>query len=291
MFDESKVPVFLFIAAVIVVVSFVAHHLQLVDEANALLHESKHKLTSMEETITLRRIMLASIEKAKAAFDKESVRESELERKKAELETRHRRLEGIINSSVESLRAMVGKVRQEALNTTLGDITLKSGRILRAAKISKFDDSSLTFIHADGVSTVTTDQLDAELVSRYDLGESALLPQALLIQSRFLDPSQSSSTQPVSGDRAAQIASLTARKTTLEHQLETATQHKSKLEKQARDIDQQIKSAETQGAYTFPLRNQRDVIEGNVGMANKDLQRLELEIAKVNAELKRLQTH
>lgn len=180
MFDESKVPVFLFIAAVIVVVSFVAHHLQLVDEANALLHESKHKLTSMEETITLRRIMLASIEKAKAAFDKESVRESELERKKAELETRHRRLEGIINSSVESLRAMVGKVRQEALNTTLGDITLKSGRILRAAKISKFDDSSLTFIHADGVSTVTTDQLDAELVSRYDLGESALLPQALL---------------------------------------------------------------------------------------------------------------
>lgn len=288
MFDESKVPILLFIAAVIAVGSFAAHHFQTVDEANALLLESRHKLDSMSETITLRKLTLSNLEKAKAALDQEVSREAKLTKAQTDLEQRYRRIEGEIDSAVESMRTRVDKMRHEAPGSDLGDVSLTDGRILRAAKISKFDESSLTLIHADGVNTVTVNQLPSNITSKYDLGPQALLPRVLQIQSQFRGHTPISLKESPKEDRAAQTAALSARRIALEHQLETAAKHKDRMEKEVQDIDQQIKEAEDKGAYTLPLRTRRDVAEGNAGLARKEWRRLQVELETLKTEIQQL---
>lgn len=288
MFDESKVPVFLFIAVVIAVGSFTAHHFQSVDEANAILLESRHKLDSMSETITLRKLTLSKLEKAKAALDQEATREAKLTKVQTDLEQRYRRIEGEIDSSVESMRTLVDKMRREAPGSDLGDVSLTDGRILRAAKISKLDESSLTLIHADGVNTVTVNQLPSNITRKYDLGPQALLPRVLQIQSHFRGHTPISLKDSPKEGHAAQDAALSARQIVLEHQVETAAKHKDRMEREVRDIDQQIKEAEDKGAYTLPLRTRRDIAEGNAGLARKEWRRLQVELETLKTEIQQL---
>lgn len=288
MFDEFKASIFLFISGVIVAVAFAAHYLQTVDEANALLLESRHKLDSMSETITLRTLTLTKLGKAKAAFDQESTREQSLTLTKAELEKRHRHIEGDLDGAVESMRTLVEKARREAPNAAPADIALTDGRTLRAAKISKLDDSSLTIIHADGVNTVPVDRLPADITRKYDLGAQALLPKVLLIQSHFHDRVLSPLKELPKDNRSAQMTSLTTRRISLEHQLELAAKHKDKLEQDVRNIEKQIKNAEAKDAYTLPLRTLRDVTEGNAGMARKEWQRLQMELETTEHEIQQM---
>jgi septal ring factor EnvC (AmiA/AmiB activator) len=158
--------------------------------------------------------------------------------------------------------------------------------MLRGAKIRKIDPSGLSLIHADGIGLVSIDLLPAEIKERYDLGPSALLPEMELARATFLEKAV---VEVVDDSRSSEISAVKKRISTLEIQMESSTKHKEKLEKEVKDLEDQIKAAEAKRAPTQSLRTMKDVVDGNAGMARNELKVQKLELEKLKTELEALQ--
>jgi hypothetical protein len=286
MFEESKVWLFTFIFAALIGIGYGSFYLTTVDEANLALQESKSKLASTHESLAYKKKMWADVETHVVKNRELSEQNSVLLKAKDVLDTRYRKVASDFNYSVESMKSAVDKSRGAAPGTELGDIMLTNGKMLRGAKIRKLDSSGRSLIHADGIGLVTIDLLPAEIKARYDLGPGALLPEMELARATFLEKAV---VEVVDDSSSSKISAVKKRISTLEIQMESSTKHKEKLEKEVKDLEEQIKAAEAKRAPTQSLRTMKDVVDGNAGMARNELKVQKLEIEKMKAELELLQ--
>jgi predicted ATP-grasp superfamily ATP-dependent carboligase len=282
MFEESKAWLLVFIISVLIGIGYCAHYLTMVDEANLALEESKSKFASNHELLSVKKKNWADVENLVAKNRELSDQNSLLIKAKEALDTRYRKVEGELNYAVESTKMVVDKVRSNAPGTELGDITLTNGKMLRGAKVRKLDQSGISLIHADGIGLVATDLLPAEIQERFDLGPSALFPQMQQAQALFLEKAIPS---VVDDSSSSKVAGIKKRIALLEIQTESSAKHKEKLEKEVKDIEEQIKAADTKRFPTQTLRTMKDIAEGNAGMARNEVKVQKLELEKLKAEL------
>jgi hypothetical protein len=286
MFEESKIWLFTFIFTALIGLGYGSFYLTTVDAANLALQESKSKLASTHEAFAYKKKMWTDVETHVVKNRELSEQNSVLLKAKDVLDTRHRKVASEFNYSVESMKSAVDKTRNSAPGTELGDIMLTNGKMLRGAKIRKLDSSGLSLIHADGIGLVPDDLLPAEIKERYDLGPSALLPEMEQARATFLEKAV---VEEVDDSSSSKISAVKKRISTLEIQKESSTKHKEKLEKEVKDLEEQIKAADAKRAPTQSLRTMKDVVDGNAGMARNELKAQKLEIEKVKAELEVLQ--
>lgn len=286
MFEESKAWIFIIIISALIGIGYGAFYLTSVDEANLALQESKSKLADTRELLAIKKKNWADVEaqvvKNRELADQNSV----LVKAKEVLDTRYRKIVSDLNYSVESMKSAVDKIHGTAPGTELGDITLANGKMLRGAKIRKLDPSGLSLIHADGIGLVTTDLLPTEIKERFDLGPGALLPQMEQAQATFLGKAV---VEVVDDSSSAKIAAVKKRISSIEIEMESSTKHKDKLEKEVKDLEDQIKAAEAKRLPTQSMRTMKDVVEGNAGAARNELKVKKMELEKLKAELEALQ--
>ncbi len=286
MFEESKAWIFISIISALIGIGYGAFYLTSVDEANLALQESKSKLADTRELLAIKKKNWADVEalvvKNRELADQNSV----LVKAKEVLDTRYRKIVSDLNYSVESMKSAVDKIQGTAPGTELGDITLTNGKMLRGAKIRKLDPSGLSLIHADGIGLVTTDLLPTEIKERFDLGPGALLPQMEQAQATFL---QKAIVEVVDDSSSAKIAAIKKRVSSIEIEMESSTKHKDKLEKEVKDLEDQIKAAEAKRLPTQSMRTMKDVVEGNAGAARNELKVKKMELERLKAELEALQ--
>ena len=249
-------------------------YLEQLDAATAALVDTKLVLKQTQESLAGRKEMWAIVDAAAQKLAKARLVQDEADKKQ-------RLVEGDLRYTVKSFKAAVDKVRTDALGCEIPEIALLNGTFFKAAKIRKMDNTSMTFLHSNGISTVQIDQLPQDLVEKFDMGARSLVNQ--LDQ---LEASMDSSDSPVEAKpeivENPKLLAVQKRIAHLEIQINSATIHKEKLEKEVIDCDAQIKSIEaTGGAATFSMRTRRDIAEGNAGTARRELNLLKMELEKL----------
>ncbi len=185
---ESKSWVFLFLISAIIGIGYASHYFSSVDSANAALLDTTAKLGDMNEILVQRNKSWADLEQLRLqpqpreAMEKNTV----LLKAKDILDQRYRMVESELNYCVNSSKAVIEKTRSSAPSTELGDITLADGKVLRAAKARKVEESGISMIHSDGIGTIALELLPADLKEKYDLGPDALVPQLLVAQTELI---------------------------------------------------------------------------------------------------------
>lgn len=185
MFDESKVWVFVVIIMAVIGIGYGAHYLTSVDAANLAYLESQTKLADVNEILDQRKRAWGDIEGKIAKLRELTEHNGILIKAKEVLEKRYRTVDSEIKYAVDSMKSSVAKVRENAPGTELGDLTLTDGKVLQGAKIRKLEETSFSLIHSNGIGTVALDLMPAEILSKYDMGADALLPQLEAIQESF----------------------------------------------------------------------------------------------------------
>ncbi|MDZ4405197.1 hypothetical protein [Prosthecobacter sp.] len=186
MFEESKAWVFIFIISMLIGLGYTAHYFTSVDSANSALLESKSKLADMNEILVQRKSSWEDVEKISVKNREAMEKNTVLLKAKDILDKRYRTIDGDLKYTVESMKTAVEKLRNSAPGTELGDITLANGKVLRAAKIRKVEESGISLIHADGIGMVMQELLPADLKEKFDLGPDALVPILQAAQTEFL---------------------------------------------------------------------------------------------------------
>lgn len=177
MFEDGKIWILLFLVGILISFGYISHYFGAVDDANLALQESKTKLRDLKEMIATRQRGWQEQEQIVAKIKVEADKNAALTKTKEDLDTRQRAAEAELSYSVESMKNAVEKVRGSANGTDLGEITLTTGKVLRAVKVRRVDDSGISVIHADGIGTIPPEQLPENLREKYDLGPNALLLQ------------------------------------------------------------------------------------------------------------------
>lgn len=162
-----------FVAAVAGIFT-IAHYFQGVDAANAVLIESKSKLTQLKESLAVRQEEWAKIEAVAAKAQEATTKEAPLVQELDELKTRHRRVEGDFKYMVKSMRSAVEKIRTDGVGVEVPEVKLQNGKVLKSAKIKKIEPAQVSFIHADGFTIVPQDMLPDDLRERFDMGSASL---------------------------------------------------------------------------------------------------------------------
>jgi hypothetical protein len=120
-------------------------------------------------------------------------------------------IKGEIERAQSLFAVLVRRARTEAPGTSIPDMRLRSGQLLRNAKIMRIDGGTLTIAHDGGVTSLTDDQLSDDLRLRF--GYSFNLPNHLfpadtqVVKSRAIPevviPAPSSSTESKSARQPA----------------------------------------------------------------------------------------
>jgi len=168
---------FFFIIALVSAVAgifSVVHYFQGVDAANAVLIESKSKLTQLKETLAVRQGEWAKIEAVAAKAQEATTKEAPLVQELDELKAKYRRVEGDFKYMVKSARSAVEKIRADGVGAEIPEVKLQNGKVLKSAKIKKIEPAQVAFIHADGFTIVQQDMLPDDLRERFDMGSASL---------------------------------------------------------------------------------------------------------------------
>lgn len=192
---------FFFIIALVSAVAgifSVVHYFQGVDAANAVLIESKSKLTQLKETLAVRQGEWAKIEAVATKAQEATTKEAPLVQELDELKAKYRRVEGDFKYMVSSIRSTVDKVRATAVGSEYPEVQLTTGKTLKLAKIKKMDAMNISFIHADGFTIVPYDQLPEEIRERFDMGGNGLAEQVAAAEQAI----QTAKYAPVPGGRS-----------------------------------------------------------------------------------------
>ncbi|MFO1439760.1 MAG: hypothetical protein U1F81_15670 [Verrucomicrobiaceae bacterium] len=197
---------FFFIIAFVVAVAgifTIAQHFQGIDAANAVLIESKSKLSQLKESLAVRQDEWVKIEAVAAKAQQATTLEAPLLQELDELKAKHRRVEADFKYMVSSIRSTVDKVRVTAIGSEYPEVQLTTGKTLKLAKIKKMDAMNISFIHADGFTIVPYDQLPEEIRERFDMGGSGLAEQIAAAEQAV----QTAKYAPVPGGRSDSRAS------------------------------------------------------------------------------------
>lgn len=174
MFESSRW-LFIVVATAIVGIGYAASYLSSVDSANAMYEEAKTKLASLEEIATQRQKAVLELQNSATQIREQQEKGGVLLKAKEVLDARVRKIEGDFRDMTATIKVAVERARNEAPGKEIGDLTLTSGKTLRAVKIRKLDESGASLAHADGIGSVTLDQLPADLLEKYDYISSPLL--------------------------------------------------------------------------------------------------------------------
>ncbi len=190
MIEETKTWVLLFLFSIIVTFSYYLHHQSTLDDANQALEQAKSMLKSMQEQLSLKNKSWHEKERVAIKLQSENDRHTTLLGTQDTLDQRYHKADSDFKYALESMKESMNRTRNNAPGTELGEIKLANGKTLRDVKIRKVEDSGISFLHADGVGTIPSDQVPENLKEQYDLGPNALVPMIQNAQKTLLQKSE-----------------------------------------------------------------------------------------------------
>lgn len=198
MFEESKIWVTLVLVSLIISFSYYIHYQGTVDDATLALQQSQSKLTSMKDLLTLRKKAWSEKERILNKIKAEADKNTALLETQETLDQRFHKAESDFKYALDSMQEAVERTRNNAPGTELGELKLANGKTLFNVKIRKVEESGISFIHADGVGTIPTDQVPDNLKEQYDLGPNALVSMIQQAQTGLLQESGTEGTNNLS---------------------------------------------------------------------------------------------
>ena len=186
MFEESKVWVTLFLVSLIISFSYYIHYQDTVDDVNLALQQIQSKLAGMKELLSIKKKSWNEKERVVNKIKAEADKTTTLLKTQEALDQRYHQADSDFKLALQSMKESVERTRNNAPGTELGEIKLANGKTLSNVKIRKVEESGISFIHADGVGTIPSDQVPENLKEQYDLGPSALVSMILTAQSALL---------------------------------------------------------------------------------------------------------
>ena len=255
---------------------FAFRHFEIYDKANAAAIDARSAVNIATEGLNLRKNMWERM----ATLLQEGTEANDRHQKaQAEADTKERLVTGDLTYLTKAMKEKVASVRLEATKTEIGAVALRNGKTIRNAKIKKVDDVSATFLHSDGIITVPVSDLPEELVERFDLGSESIVAQ---LENLERDIGSKVDIPVVLED--PNVLGVRKRIAQISVQIEHATKHKDKLEKEVSDYGEEMKKAESNGIPTTNISGMRDIAEGNAGMARIQLRQLQTELEKLKVE-------
>lgn len=255
---------------------FAFRHFEIYDKANAAAIDARSAVNIATEGLNLRKNMWERM----ATLLQEGTEANDRHQKaQAEADTKERLVTGDLTYLTKAMKEKVASVRLEATKTEIGAVALRNGKTIRNAKIKKVDDVSATFLHSDGIITVPVSDLPEELVERFDLGSESIVAQ---LENLERDIGSKVDIPVVLED--PNLLGVRKRIAQISVQIEHATKHKDKLEKEVSDYGEEMKKAESNGIPTTNISGMRDIAEGNAGMARIQLRQLQTELEKLKVE-------
>jgi hypothetical protein len=255
---------------------FAFRYFEMYDKANSTAIDARSAVNIATEALNLRKEMWG-----RAGTLIQEVAEANERHQKAqgEADTKERLVTGDLAYLTKAMKEKVASVRMEATNTEIAAVSLRNGKNLRNARIKKVDDISATFLHSDGITTVAVGDLPAELVEKFDLGSESIVAQLERLERDI----GSKVDVPVAVDDS-NLVGVRKRIAQINVQIEHATKHKDKLEKEVKDYGEEMKKAESNGIPTTNISGMRDIAEGNAGMARIQVRQLQTELEKLKVE-------
>ena len=255
---------------------FAFRYFEMYDKANSAAIDARSAVNIATEALNLRKEMWG-----RAGTLIQEVAEANERHQKAqgEADTKERLVTGDLAYLTKAMKEKVASVRMEATNTEIAAVSLRNGKNLRNARIKKVDDISATFLHSDGITTVAVGDLPAELVEKFDLGAESIVAQLERLERDI----GSKVDVPVAVDDS-NLVGVRKRIAQINVQIEHATKHKDKLEKEVKDYGEEMKKAESNGIPTTNISGMRDIAEGNAGMARIQVRQLQTELEKLKVE-------
>lgn len=186
MFENSRW-FFILLIAGIVGVGYTAHYFSSVDDANATLQEARSKLASLHEMGAQRQRASSEMQRSVSLNHEQREKNAVLLKAKEVLDARVRKIESELKTMTVFMKVAVERARNDAPGKEVGDLTLANGKTLRAVKIRKFDGSSISLVHADGIGSIPFDQLPASMLEKYDFGPAPLLASLTAAEQTFAD--------------------------------------------------------------------------------------------------------
>ena len=215
MFEESKIWVTLFLVGLIISFSYYIHYQDTVGDASLALQQSQSRLASMKDLLTIKKKSWNEREQIVNKIKAETDKNATLLKTQETLDQRFQKADNDFKIALESMTESVERTRNNAPGTELGEIKLANGKTLLNVKIRKVEESGISFIHADGVGTIPSDQVPENLKEHYDLGPNALISMILQAQTALMqepgtdgtnNPSISSLEIPASSPSVSPIA-------------------------------------------------------------------------------------
>ncbi|MCX6849896.1 MAG: hypothetical protein NTY98_13320 [Verrucomicrobia bacterium] len=198
MFEESKIWVTLFLVGLIISFSYYIHYQDTVDDANLALQQSQSRLASMKDLLSVKKKSWNEKERIVNKIKAEAEKNTTLLGAQETLGQRYNKADSDFKFALESMRESVERTRNNAPGTELGEIKLANGKTLLNVKIRKVDESGISFIHADGVGTMPSDQVPENLKEQYDLGPNALVSMIQQAQIALLQEAGTDGTNNLS---------------------------------------------------------------------------------------------
>lgn len=255
---------------------FAFRYFEMYDKANSAAIDARSAVNIATEALNLRKEMWGRV----GTLIQEVAEANERHQKaQGEADTKERLVTGDLAYLTKAMKEKVAAVRMEATNTEIAAVSLRNGKNLRNARIKKVDDTSATFLHSDGITTVAVGDLPAELIEKFDLGSESIVAQL----DRLERDIGSKVDVPVAVDDS-NLVGVRKRIAQINVQIEHATKHKDKLEKEVKDYGDEMKKAESNGIPTTNISGMRDIADGNAGMARIQLRQLQTELEKLKVE-------
>ncbi len=255
---------------------FAFRYFEMYDKANSAAIDARSAVNIATEALNLRKEMWGRV----GTLIQEVAEANERHQKaQGEADTKERLVTGDLAYLTKAMKEKVASIRMEATNTEIAAVSLRNGKNLRNARIKKVDDISATFLHSDGITTVAVGDLPAELVEKFDLGSESIVAQLERLERDI----GSKVDVPVAVDDS-NLVGVRKRIAQINVQIEHATKHKDKLEKEVKDYGEEMKKAESNGIPTTNISGMRDIADGNAGMARIQLRQLQTELEKLKVE-------
>lgn len=198
MFEEKKAWAALFLVGLIIAFSYYINYEDKVSVATSALHESKSQLTSLKELLPQKKKAWSEKERVVNKIKVETDKTTALLAEQDTLGQRYQKAESDLKYALDSMKEAVERTRNNAPGTELGEIKLANGKTLINVKIRKVEETGISFIHADGVGTIPTDQAPENLKEQYDLGPNALVSMIQHAQTALLEESGTDGTNNLS---------------------------------------------------------------------------------------------
>lgn len=287
--DEARFWPPLLVLGFIVVGVFCFSYFDKVDKAEvalettkSLVEQARRNLTTRQEEMAVRLRISKKSQSITAEIQAAQARISQANKMLEDARHKQDTVETDLRLLVNSVNAVAAKNRVELATTEIPELNLKTGAMLKNVKLKKFDDSSCSYIHSEGIGSMHLADLPADIAIKLDVGPQSITARLRLLQQEA-DPS-SVVSKPDSTASSKALAAIRQRISDLESRIASVSSHKVKLESEVRDLELQIQKEENKGGYTFNLRTQRDIAEGNAGMVRTDLLKLEAELKRLKKE-------